>query len=123
MIVGVGVDMIEVERIAQALRNPRTGQRFCQRVFTGREIAYCQRRRRSAESFAARFAAKEATIKALGRALPWRDIEVVREPGGPPQLVLYGRARQRAAELGVVQLHLSLTHTAAWALAWVIAER
>jgi holo-[acyl-carrier protein] synthase len=122
MIVGIGVDLVEVERIAQALNHPRTGQRFCARVFTPAEIAYCQQRRRSAESFAARFAAKEATIKALGSFLPWRDIEVVRERGAAPRLVLHGRARARAEELGVCGIHLSLTHTAAWALAWVVAE-
>lgn len=121
MILGVGVDIIEIERIAAALGRPRTGARFRMRVFTAEEIAYCSRRRNAAESFAARFAAKEAMMKALGRAYAWREIEV-RRASGPPTLRLYGRAQERAAALGVHHLHLSLSHTAALAIAYVIAE-
>lgn len=122
MIVGIGVDLIEVARIHSAVNHPRTGERFVHRVFTEEEIAYCLARKRSAESFAARFAAKEATFKALGCLLPWRDVEVLRQARQAPRLALHGRAQQRAAQLGIRRLHLSLTHTETWALAWVVAE-
>lgn len=121
MIVGVGVDIIDVERIQAALAHPRTGQRFRDRVFTVGEIAYCTRRRHAAESFAARFAAKEAMMKALGRAYGWREIEVIRGSGAPT-LHLHGRAQERAATLGIQRIHLSLSHTAALAIAYVVAE-
>jgi holo-[acyl-carrier protein] synthase len=125
MIVAIGTDAIEVERVQRAVDHPRWGERFRQRVFTAGEIAYCTRRRRNAESFAARFAAKEAVMKALGtgyaKGVWWRDIEVVRETGAP-RLVLHGGAATRAAALGINRWHLSLTHTAGQALAYVIAE-
>ena len=125
MIIAIGTDAIEVERVQRAVDHPRWGERFRQRVFTPGEIAYCTRRRRNAESFAARFAAKEAVMKALGtgyaKGVWWRDIEVVRESGAP-QLVLHGGAAARAAALGITRWHLSLTHTAGQALAYVIAE-
>ncbi|HVM97054.1 MAG TPA: holo-ACP synthase [Candidatus Acidoferrales bacterium] len=122
MIVGIGVDIVEVERIESALSNPRTGARFRERVFTPNEVAYCERRRNSQESYSARFAAKEAVMKALGRAYGWREIEVARLDG-PPTVVLYGRASRRAAELGVTRFHLALSHTAQTAIAYVVAER
>lgn len=126
MIVAIGTDAIEVERVQRAVDHPRWGERFRQRVFTAGEIAYCTRRRRNAESFAARFAAKEAVMKALGtgyaKGVWWRDIEIVRERGAP-FLVLRGGAADRAAALGITRWHLSLTHTAGQALAYVIAER
>ena len=125
MIIAIGTDAIEVERVQRAVDHPRWGERFRQRVFTAGEIAYCTRRRRNAESFAARFAAKEAVMKALGtgyaKGVWWRDIEVVRESGAP-RLVLHGGAAARAAALGITRWHLSLTHTAGQALAYVIAE-
>lgn len=125
MIIAIGTDAIDVERVAQAVDHPRWGERFRQRVFTAGEIAYCTRRRRNAESFAARFAAKEAVMKALGtgyaKGVWWRDIEVVRS-GGPPRIVLHGGAATRAAALGIARWHLTLTHTAGQALASVIAE-
>src|SRR2546428_14189163 len=116
MIVGVGVDIIEVARMAQALSHPRTGARFEARVFTAGEIAYCRKRRAAVESFAARFAAKEATMKALGRGylgggIGWLQIEILRERGRPT-IVLSGRAREEADALGIKRLHLSLSHTA-----------
>ena len=121
MILGVGVDIIDVERIQAALDHPQTGERFRARVFTPDEIAYCMRRRHAAESFAARFAAKEAMMKALGHAYGWREIEVVRATGAPT-LHLHGRAQERAATLRIRRLHLSLSHTATLAIAYVIAE-
>ena len=121
MIVGVGVDIIEVVRIRAAVERPATGVRFRARVFTPQERAYCERRRNAAESFAARFAAKEAVMKALGRLLPWCDIEVVRTDG-PPSVRLRGRAAARAEALGIRRISLSLSHTAELAIAYVIAE-
>jgi holo-[acyl-carrier protein] synthase len=121
MIIGVGVDIVEVDRIRAALANPRTGERFRDRVFTPEEVAYCSRRRNRDESFAVRFAAKEAMMKVLGRACSWRDIEVVRGDG-PPALRLRGRAQGEADMLGIRRLNLSLSHTAALAIAYVIAE-
>jgi holo-[acyl-carrier protein] synthase len=126
VIVAIGTDAIEVERVQRAVDHPRWGERFRQRVFTAGEIAYCTKRRRNAESFAARFAAKEAVMKALGtgyaKGVWWRDIEVVRARGAP-SLALHGGAAARAAALGITRWHLSLTHTAGQALAYVIAER
>src|SRR5579862_7318719 len=91
MILGIGVDIAEVARIGAAVEHPRRGERFRVRVFTDGEIAYCSRRRNGHESFAARFAAKEATMKALGRAYGWREIEVERGTGAPT-IRLHGRA-------------------------------
>jgi len=121
MILGIGVDIIDVERIEAALAHPNTGARFRARVFTDGEVAYCSRRRNAAESFAARFAAKEAMMKALGRAYGWREIEVIRGKGAPT-LRLHGRAQQRAAAVGIRHIHLSLSHSATLAIAYVIAE-
>jgi holo-[acyl-carrier protein] synthase len=121
MILGVGVDITEVSRICTALENPRTGDRFRRRVFTSDEIAYCVRRRNGHESFAARFAAKEAMMKALGRAVGWREIEVVRG-GGAPTIRLHGRAHACAEGLGIRRIHLSLSHTGELAIAYVVAE-
>lgn len=125
MIIAIGTDAVEVERVARAVGHARWGERFRQRVYTAGEIAYCARRRRHAESFAARFAAKEAVMKALGtgyaKGVWWRDIEVVRA-GGPPRIVLRGGAAARAAALGITRWHLTLTHTAGQAMATVIAE-
>jgi holo-[acyl-carrier protein] synthase len=125
MILGIGIDIIEVARIRAALENPRTGARFRARVFTDEEIGYCSRRRNGHESFAARFAAKEAVMKALGsgygQGIGWREIEVVRGDG-PPTVRLSGAAQRYADALGVHRMHLSLTHTADLAIAYVIAE-
>jgi holo-[acyl-carrier protein] synthase len=124
MIVGVGTDLVEVARIRRAVDDPRTGSRFRARVFTAAETDYCSARASSAESFAARFAAKEAVMKALGTGFPqiaWTDIEVVRE-GGAPFVRLHGRAARRAESLGVKRWHLSLAHAGGFALAFVTAE-
>jgi holo-[acyl-carrier protein] synthase len=121
MIIGVGVDIIEVGRIREALGNARTGDRFRARVFTAQEVAYCSRRRNAHQSFAARFAAKEAMMKALGRPFAWREIEVVRTDG-PPSVCLHQRAQARAEALGIRRISLSLSHTAELAIAYVIAE-
>lgn len=124
MIVGTGVDLAEVARIRASVE--RYGARFVQRVFTAREIAYVERKANKYERFAARFAAKEAGMKALGtgwsRGVTWKDFEVTNLPSGRPTLVLHGVAAGIAAELGVKTVQLSLTHTAELALAWVLLE-
>jgi holo-[acyl-carrier protein] synthase len=125
MIVGLGTDMIEISRIERSLE--QFGERFLKKIFTPGEISYCQRKKKNAaESFAARFAAKEAGAKALGtgisRGITWKEIEVRREPGGRPTLHLSGRARERAHQMGVARLSLSLTHSRDLAMAVVIAE-
>jgi len=125
-IVGTGVDLVEVARVRAAIEHPQTGARFVARVFTDGERAYADARGVGRfESYAARFAAKEATMKALGVGwgadATWLDVEVVRRDGRPA-IVLTGRAAATAAAAGVARLHLSLTHTATHALAHVIAE-
>ena len=124
MVVGVGTDLMEIARIAQSIE--RFGERFLVRVFTPREIAYCQRKKNAAESFAARFAAKEAGAKALGTGISngvgWLELEIGREPGGRPLLQLSGRAAERAREMGVKKVSLSLTHSRDVALAVVVME-
>ncbi len=120
-VVGVGVDLCEVERLRRTLaRTPG----FATRVYTDAERDHCGRRRDPAEGLAARFAAKEAVLKALGRGLgacSFRDIEVVRAASGAPSLALHGSAARLAAEHGVTAWHVSLTHTATMAEAVVIA--
>jgi holo-[acyl-carrier protein] synthase len=127
MIIAIGNDLAEVERIRAALENPLTGKRFRERVFTDGEQSYCERRGRSKyQSYAARFAAKEAVMKALGRGwgpyVGWRDIEVVRRRGSRPEVVLHGKAKDYAGTLGINRFHLALTHTATLAEAIVVAE-
>src|SRR5246500_5108625 len=124
MIVGSGIDLVEITRIEQSVE--RFGQRFLDRIYTAAEQTYCLRKRRAAESLAARFAAKEAGAKALGtgisRGVHWLEIEVVREPGGRPSLQFHGRAAEVARRLGAHRSALSITHTAAVALASVGLE-
>ncbi|MGC2161213.1 MAG: holo-ACP synthase [Silvibacterium sp.] len=124
MLVGTGIDVIEIERIAASIE--RYGERFLTRVFTSGEIAYCQRKKNAAESFAARFAAKEAGAKALGTGIQhgvtWIEIEVRRERGERPTLHFSGRAGKRAERLGVKHISLSLTHSRTVAMAAVHLE-
>jgi len=124
MIVGTGIDVVEIDRIQHAI--DRFGKRFLDRVYLDAEQTYCRRKRKSAESFAARFAAKEAAAKALGTGISygvnWLEIEVAREPSGKPVLRLHGRAAGIAERLGVVRSSLSLTHAAAVAAATVVFE-
>ena len=114
----IGVDLIEVGRVAEVLA--RHGDRFLSRVFTERERAYCRRR---PPELAARFAAKEAVAKSLGTgigAVEWREIEVVRAPSGAPSLELHGRALELAERLGLGRPLLSLAHTHEHAIAFVV---
>ncbi len=126
MIIGIGVDLAEVDRVREALERAETGTRFRARVFTPGEQAYCERRKRKYESYAARFAAKEATMKALGRGwsreVGWTDIEVHRERGSRPTIRLHGKAAAYAEKLGIRRIALALTHTAETAMAQVVAE-
>jgi holo-[acyl-carrier protein] synthase len=125
MILGLGTDLIEIERIQASI--DQFGNRFLNRVFTEGEIAFCLRKKKhSAESFAARFAAKEAGAKALGtgisRGVSWKEIEVRRQPGERPTLHLSGRAAERAHSMGVRHVQLSLTHSREVAMAVVSVE-
>jgi holo-[acyl-carrier protein] synthase len=115
-----GVDIIEIPRIRRVVE--RYGDRFLERIYTAGEITYCRGR---APNLAARFAAKEAAMKALGtgvRGVGWKDIEVVRHPSGAPGILLHGRAKARAQRLGVVEIALSLSHSQEYAVAFVVAQ-
>jgi holo-[acyl-carrier protein] synthase len=120
-IIGLGLDATEIPRIAALIE--RYAERFIRRLFTDGEIAYCNRRRMPAIHFAARFAAKEAGMKALGtghsQEVLWRDLEVVRK-GGPPQLQFHGGAARRFAAMGARSSLLTITHTETLALAQVL---
>jgi holo-[acyl-carrier protein] synthase len=124
VIVGMGVDLAEVERIQKAIE--RHGEPFLRRVYTAGEREYCERFKNKYERYAGRFAAKEAAMKALGtgwrRGVRWVDLEVVREASGRPTLALAGEAGKIAAQLGVKNISLSITHTESQALAQVIFE-
>ena len=125
MIIGLGSDLSDIRRVQKSL--DRFGERFLARLFTPGEIAYCQHKRKnSTESFAARFAAKEAGAKALGtgisRGISWQELEVRRQPGERPTLHLSGRAAERAAAMGVRRVQLSLTHSRELAMAVVVVE-
>ncbi|MGZ4854592.1 MAG: holo-ACP synthase [Candidatus Angelobacter sp.] len=124
MIVGTGVDIAEVDRIEAAVK--RFGDRFLKRVFTPAEVRYCMGKLNAAERLAARFAAQEAGMKAIGTGMrhgvTWQDVEVLRLPGQRPVLKFSGKAAEFAARLGCKRTHLSLSHTAAQAIAHVILE-
>jgi holo-[acyl-carrier protein] synthase len=120
----MGVDLAEVQRIREAIE--RRGVRILNRLYTLKEQAYCERSRNKYERFAGRFAAKEAAMKALGtgwrRGIRWVDLEVVREPGRRPTMMLHGEAKKLAQRLGVKHIAMSITHTETQALAQVIFE-
>jgi len=124
MIVGTGIDIAEVPRIRQAIE--RFGSRFLERIFTAEEMRYCDSKANRMERYAARFAAKEAAMKALGtgwnHGVRWVDCEVARAPGGRPTMVFHGKAGEFAAKLGVRNAALSISHTVEQAIAQVILE-
>jgi holo-[acyl-carrier protein] synthase len=124
MIVGTGIDIAEVPRIREAIE--RFGDRFIQRIFTDGEIRYCDSKANRIERYAARFAAKEAAMKALGtgwnHGVRWRDIEVARKAGSRPTIIFHGKAAEFAARLGAAHVALSLSHTEEQAIAQVILE-
>ena len=124
MIVGTGIDIAEVARIRQSIE--RFGRRFLERIFTAGEIRYCDSKANRFERYAARFAAKEAAMKALGtgwsQGVRWQDCEVARLPGGRPTIQFHGKAADFAAKLGANRAALSLSHTREQAIAHVILE-
>jgi holo-[acyl-carrier protein] synthase len=124
VIVGLGLDIAEIDRIEAAIA--RHGAPFLERLYTPREVSYCEKHRNKFERYAGRFAAKEAAMKALGtgwrHGVRWRDIEVVREPSGKPSLHLEGVAREFADRMGVKNISLTITHSGNFALAQVIFE-
>ncbi len=124
MIIGTGIDLAEVDRIQASIE--RHGDRFIKRIYTPGEIVYVERKANRFQRYAARFAAKEAGMKAIGtgwrRGVTWQDFEVANLPSGQPTLKLHGKAAQYAAGLGVKRISLSLTHTAANGMAFVILE-
>jgi len=124
MIVGTGIDIAEVPRFAEVIA--RYGDRFLRKIFTEGEIRYCSPKANRVERFAARFAAKEAAMKALGtgwnHGVRFRDVEVSRQPGKRPTITFHGKAAEFAAKLGAKNISLSLSHTAEQAIAQVILE-
>jgi holo-[acyl-carrier protein] synthase len=127
MIKGIGIDLVEVERIRQSIK--RQGRKFMERVFTPAEIKYCLKRKRFLyQHFAVRFASKEAFLKALGTGWGaknspyWTEIEIQKLPDKPPRIILKGKALQHISKLKAKQIHLSLTHTSTYASAIVILE-
>jgi len=121
-ILGVGMDIVETKRIAESIE--RFGDRFLHRVFLDGEIAYAKSMKFPQLHLAARFAAKEAISKAfgtgIGHEMGWRDLEIVREPGGAPRVVLHGKAEAHAKARGVQAVHVSLSHTADYGAASVV---
>ena len=125
MIVGLGMDLVDIPRVVRLLANH--GEQAIEKLFTEREAEYSHSRAHPARHFAARFAAKEAAYKALAgndlaRGIGWRDMEVLSNPDGSPRLELHARAAERAAELGVTRVLVTLTHSHATAAAVVILE-
>jgi holo-[acyl-carrier protein] synthase len=124
MIVGIGIDVIEIHRIRDVME--RQGARFRDRVFTPAEQEYCGRHRDPAPSYAARFAAKEAMFKAIGtgwaEGVTWQDVEVVRADSGAPGIRLSGAAARHSEQRGVKTIHLSLSHSVDSAVAMVVLE-
>lgn len=124
MIVGLGVDIAEIDRIEGAVR--RHGRAFLERVYTPAEITYCERHKKKFERYAGRFAAKEAAMKALGtgwrKGVRWRDIEVKNQPGGKPVLSFAGVTGEHATRLGATRYSVSITHSGNLAFAEVILE-
>jgi len=122
MVIGHGIDVVEISRLAQMLT--RHGERFVQRVFTAAERDYCRGRKRELEHLAGRFAAKEAVLKVLGTGwagkITWQDIEVTNAPGGRPRVALSGESARIAGQLGIQRILISISHTGDWAAASAI---
>jgi len=124
MITGIGIDVVQNERIRDSIQ--RFGDRFLNRIYTEGEIGYCKKCAQPEIHYAARFAAKEAAFKALGTGwtagVKWKDVEVVRLPSGRPELHLYGEALKHATAAGATRFHVSLTHDQLISSAVVILE-
>ena len=125
-VIGIGLDIVDVDRLRRAITHPRRGERFKKRVFTELEQRDCDARRSSIQSYAARFAAKEAVVKALASesalSMAWQDVEVRSSSDGRPSIMLHGRMAARAGEMGVGAIHVSLSHDAGIAAAQVVVE-
>jgi holo-[acyl-carrier protein] synthase len=123
-IIAIGNDLARIDRLADVLE--RRGQAMLDRLFTSREQAYCEARRQRSTHYAGRFAVKEAVMKVLGtgwsRGVRWVDIEVLRERGQPPRVVLHGRSAEIAAQRGIARIHITITHDGGLALATAVAE-
>lgn len=123
MVYGIGIDMIEVKRIEKQIS---AGHRFVERIFTSREVDYCERKKNKAQNYAARFAAKEAFLKAVGtgwrKGLAFKEIEVINDELGKPEIMLYGKAKKFAEERKIVNIQISLTHLKETASAIVTLE-
>jgi len=124
MIIGIGIDIIEVTRIERLLTKQK---RFQQRIFTETEIAYCESKKNKAQNYAGRFAAKEALLKAIGtgwrRGVSFKEIEIVNNERGKPEIFLSGKAREVADDLGISNIQVSLSHLKEFATAVVTAEK
>lgn len=124
MIIGIGVDIVDLDRIRDLVE--RHGQRFLNRIYTSGEIAYCTSRKRSNQHFAARFAAKEAAFKAFGTGLRegvvWKDVEVVNDSSGRPRIRLSGPSAERARDMGISEMLVTLSHCECHAVAVVVAQ-
>src|SRR5438105_1747347 len=122
-IVGIGADIVECLRIGRMIE--QHGEMFLTRVYTPREIRYCQARKHSTEHFAGRWAAKEAILKCLGtgwrKGMCWTDLEVRNDPSGQPHVLLRGAAREQAQQMGISDLLLTISHCRAYATATAIA--
>jgi len=122
-IVGIGTDITECARIEKMIQ--RHGTHFLEHVFTEGEILYSSSKKRAAEHFAGRWAAKEAVLKALGTGwiggISWKDVEVVNEIGGRPRIVLAGGAQKVAKQLGISEVHISISHCSSHAVAYAVA--
>jgi holo-[acyl-carrier protein] synthase len=122
-IIGVGTDIVECLRIAQMIQ--RHADLFLNRVFTAKEIEYCSSRKAATQHFAGRWAAKEAVLKALGtgwsKGISWRDIEIRNDSAGRPTIALGGSARENCERLGIVEMHISISHCRMFATAYAVA--
>jgi len=123
MDVAIGTDLVEIGRIKGAIN--RRGERFLNRVFTPNEIRYCQRQRAPYQCYAGRFAAKESVFKALGKGwclgMKWTEMEVLNDPQGQPYIILSGRVKTQAEEVGIRRFLISLSHTRDYALCQLLA--
>lgn len=122
-ILGIGTDIVECPRIGRMIE--QHGELFLRRVYTEREIRYCQARKRALEHFAGRWAAKEAILKAIGtgwtKGISWTDLEVRNEPGGEPKVLVRGGARDAAARRGIGNILISISHCRTYATAYALA--
>jgi holo-[acyl-carrier protein] synthase len=122
-IVGIGTDIVECLRIGRMIE--RYGELFLDRVYTEREIRYCQERKRATEHFAGRFAAKEAILKCLGtgwsRGLSWTEVEIRNDPAGQPHVLMCGAAKDLAQSLRIADILVSISHCRAYATAYAVA--